>query len=317
MAHSPMLDIIDPGMQALLQDTGRLHHQHAGVSRSGCMDRYAAAWANRMVDNPRQAALVEIALGGFKARAHQEVWLAVSGAEVTIKAGGRQVPCWSRFKLEAGDELELGFARSGQRAYLAVAGGGFQASRVLGSVATHVRNGLGGLNGQGAPLAKGDHLTFNSMADSHASFVASARTPWRSIPDYRQSTRLRVQVGADFKQLSSAAQQQFFLTQWQVSPQSDRMGVRLGAEHPLTERPRRVYSLGIAPGTIQLPPDGNPIVLMADCQTMGGYPVIGWLNSLDVGRLAQVAARGLVEFEEQSIEAMQQDLVEFDQFFWR
>lgn len=303
------LKVIRPGPLSLLQDGGRLGWQHLGVSPSGPVDVHAAAWANRLLDNPWGTPILEIALGGMELESEVDTWVACCGAELPLSVGGEPRPCWSRFPLRAGQRLVLGLARSGQRGYLAVAGG-FQAEAVLGSVATQTREGLGGLHGDGQPLSAGDLLSCAAAGRSGMQSV-----PWRFVPDYRAEPRLRVFLGGDAGDFAVAERQSFFARPWRLSPQSDRMGARLSGE-PL-KAPLRRWSLGVSTGAIQVPPDGQPIVLLADRQTMGGYPILGWVHPLDLGLLAQSPAHRTVRFEPVKAGQVQEELRAFYRFFGR
>lgn len=231
----------------------------------------------------------------------------LAGADLPVTLDGEEQPAWSRFRIRPGQRLKLGFARAGQRAYLAAAGG-FLAEPILGSVATQFREKLGGLGGHGAPLAAGDVLQYDGPA---ARFERGASVPWSYRPDYREVPTLRVLSGPDvFPEVQREA---FFRQTWQISPQSDRMGVRLrGAA---LQPPRRQWSLGVVDGAIQIPPDGQPIILLADRQTMGGYPLFGVVHPLDLGLLAQRPAHSDVRFVEATVEQAQAELRGFLRFF--
>ncbi|MDX1724071.1 MAG: biotin-dependent carboxyltransferase family protein [Pseudomonas sp.] len=303
------LRVIRPGPQSLLQDGGRHGWQHFGVSPAGPLDLHAAAWANRLLDNPWGTPLLEIALGYLELESELDTWLALTGAEVAATLDGTPLPPWSRFPLRAGQRLKLGFARSGQRAYLAVAGG-FHAPSQLGSVSTQQREGLGGLQGTGEPLRTGDLLPCLA-----ADFSRALSVPWPYQPDYRAPARLRVIGGGDKAGFAADQVQAFFERSWQLSPQSDRMGARLLGE-PLAA-PSRQWSQGVCRGAIQVPPDGQPIILQADHQTMGGYPILGWLHPLDQARLAQCPAHHELRFSPVDIGEAQGELREFYRFFGR
>lgn len=301
------LRVLKPGPLSLLQDGGRHGWQHLGVSPAGPQDWHAAAWANRLLGNAWGTPLLEIALGGVELCAESDAWLALCGAEAAIERGGAALPNWSRFFLGAGQRLRIGFARSGQRLYLAAAGG-FRTEPVLGSVSTQVREGLGGLDGAGTALQEGDLL-----ACSVGAFAHGAGVPWRYRPDYRAAPLLRVITGGDAVDFSEAALATFFEQVWRLSSHSDRMGARLQGE-PL-QAPSRQWSLGMARGAIQVPPDGQPIILQADRQTMGGYPVLGWLHPLDQWRLAQCSAEQSLRFTQVSVSDAQAELRQFYHFF--
>ncbi len=301
------LRLLKAGPLSLLQDGGRQGWQHLGVSPAGPMDRHAAAWANRLLGNAAGTLLIEIALGGVELESLGDTWVALCGADLPITLDGEVRPNWSRFALRAGQRLTLGFARSGQRAYLAIAGG-FRVEPVLGSVACQVREGLGGLDGRGAKLADGDLLPGGG-----GRFERGASVPWPWQPDYRAERPLRVMLGGDAAQFDPGQVRAFLERPWQLSPQSDRMGARLQGEaiHP----PKRQWSLGVVRGTLQVPPDGQPIILQADHQTMGGYPILGWLHPRDCDRLAQCAARQTLRFQAVDISAVQPEVRAFRRFF--
>ena len=303
--------VLQPGPLSLLQDAGRVAWQHLGVSPAGPLDMPAAAWANRLLGNPWGTPLLEVALGGLQLRSQVDTWVAVCGAELSISLDQQPQANWSRFAVRAGQHLQLGFARSGQRAYLAVAGG-FQAPLQLGSVATQQREGLGGLHGDGRPLQVADQLPCAAL-----SLTGALSVPWRYVPDYRARPLLRVITGGDALSFAQEQLQGFFAQHWRLSPQSDRMGARLqGTALTLPALvSARQWSQGVSTGAIQVPADGQPIILLADRQSMGGYPLLGWLHPLDLGRLAQCPAQHELSFTVVSLSDAQADLRAFYQFF--
>lgn len=305
------LQVLQPGPLSLLQDGGRFGWQHLGVSPAGPLDLPAAAWANHLLGNPWGSPLLEVALGGLTLRSQVDTWVAVCGANLPISVDEQPRPNWSRFALRAGQQLHLGFVRSGQRAYLAVAGG-FTAPPQLGSVATQQREGIGGVHGDGRALQAGDLL---HCASSELAGVASV--PWRYIPDYQQLPLLRVITGGDALSFNEDQLQGFFAQHWSLSPQSNRMGARLcGTPLIAPALPAaRQWSQGVSSGAIQVPGDGQPIILMADRQSLGGYPLLGWLHPLDLGRLAQVPAHHEVSFTAISLSDAQAELRCFYRFF--
>lgn len=305
------LKVIKPGPLTLLQDLGRQGWQHLGVAPSGPMDGHAARWANRLVDNPMTAPLLEIALGGAEFEIETDTWLALTGASLEARLEGEPLPPWSCFPVRAGMRLRLGFAQAGQRAYLAAAGGGFQAPATLGSMASNRREGLGGPDGSGAALVAGQQLACAVVTELHARGCGPAA---RFVPDYREVPTLRVIFGGDVEAFGPAAQQVLCDQPWQISPQSDRMGIRLAGRTPLVP-PRRQWSLGVVTGAIQVPPDGQPIVLMADRQTMGGYPLLGFIHPLDLSRLAQCPAHHEVRFAPVELAVAQDEWRRFLAFF--
>ncbi|SFH94914.1 biotin-dependent carboxylase uncharacterized domain-containing protein [Pseudomonas guineae] len=297
------LRVLKPGPQSLLQDGGRLGWQHLGVSPAGPLDGHAAAWANHLLGNPWGTPLLEVALGDVELQAEVDTWVAVCGAQMPLSVDDQPQSLWTRLPLHKGQSLRMGFARSGQRAYLAVAGG-FIAVPVLGSVSVQLREGMG------QALQAPDLLACRA-----ASFSRSASVPWPYVADYSCTPLLRVITGADAASFEEDQLQGFFAQTWQLSPHSDRMGARLVGE--ALQPPVRQWSLGVGRGAIQVPPDGQPIILQADHQTMGGYPLLGWLHPLDQGRLAQCPAHHSLRFTPISIGDAQAELREFYRFFGR
>ncbi|TSH96673.1 biotin-dependent carboxyltransferase family protein [Verticiella sediminum] len=297
------LRVIKSGPLSLLQDGGRRGWQHIGVSPAGPMDPYAAAWANRLLDNPRNTSVVEMALGGVAFAVEVDTWLAVTGADMPLTLDGRRLAGWSRFAVRRGQHLVLGYARWGQRAYLAAVGG-FAATPVLGSVATHVQDGLGGLHGDGAPLRRDDWLACAPAPHAHRH---RARPVAELVPDYARNAVIRVIPNLGEGAFEPDAMERFYGQPWEVSVDSDRKGIRLKGERPLSA-PARQWSQGMVWGAIQVPPDGQPIVLAADRQTMGGYPVIGFVHPLDFGRVCQARPKEPVRFLPTTQEEAEADL---------
>jgi len=306
-------EVLQPGPLSLLQDAGRQHAQHLGVSPSGPADMHAAAWANRLLGNRWGTPLLEVALGGLSLRCHCATWVALCGAQMAVSLDGVAQQNWSRFAVRAGQLLQLGYASSGQYAYLAVIGG-FIATPQLASVATQQRDGLGGLHGDGRALQAGDLLP---CAAQQLNGVQSVPAVFQ--PDYRQAPVLRLIQGGDAQIFSEHERNEFFARDWQVSSHSDRMGARLqGTPLVLPVLPEsRQWSQGVSNGAVQVPADGQPIVLMADRQSMGGYPLLGWVHPLDLGRLAQCPARHAVRFAPVTLAGAQVELLRFYRFFGR
>ncbi|WP_017903352.1 biotin-dependent carboxyltransferase family protein [Pseudomonas asplenii] len=263
----------------LLQDRGRFGVRHLGVTQGGALDWVAMSWANRLLGNSLDAPVVEITLGGFAVVARETCCLALAGADLGAQVDGRALAPWRSFILEAGQRLQFTQPLLGARAYLA-APGGFLAPKVLGSSACVVREELGGLDGLGQPLSKGDSLRHAGAA------VTPAVVPAAQIPDLQADAALQVVLGAQIGEFSGQSLFDAFNTAWTLDSRGDRMGIRLlGAELKYQGRP--MISEGIPLGAIQVPPDGQPIVLLNDRQTIGGYPRLGALTPLSLARLAQ------------------------------
>ncbi len=267
---------IGPG--ASLQDRGRYGWQRYGVSVSGPMDWLAAELANQMVGNDADAAVLELDQMGIAAEALGDcaLGLCAPGGHATLN--GDEINSASRITLQSGDQFSLHPARHGGWAYLAIAGGGFDGKMQLGSVSYHRRAKLGG-----PPLANGLKLFSKEAASpplSSASFPLVEQL-------YQTKNQLRLIMGPQDFMLSPKSITQFMDGGFTLSHRSDRMGYRLTGEPMQHMGPADIVSDGIAMGTIQVPGDGHPIILMADRQTSGGYPKLGTLITADLPRLAQ------------------------------
>ncbi|PWU27615.1 allophanate hydrolase [Pseudomonas sp. RW407] len=264
---------------AQLQDGGRFGVRHLGVTQGGALDWEAQAWANWLLGNRLDAAVLEIPLGGVVLRANADTQLALAGADLAAELDGQPLAPWQAFAMRAGQRLGFHQPRSGARAYLA-APGGFLGEAVLGSCATVVREGLGGLDGQGKPLAAGDALRAAGGTPPQRHMQAHQR------PCYDGPAHLELILGAQAGDFAGQSLFDAFEATWSLDQRADRMGMRLLGP-PLHYLGRPMISEGIPLGAVQVPPDGQPIVLLNDRQTIGGYPRLGALSPRALARLAQ------------------------------
>lgn len=267
------------GLLATLQDAGRFGVRHLGVGQGGGADWISLRWANWLLGNAPDAAVIEITLGGFSLVAEQDVCLALCGADLDARLDDMPLAPWRSFVVRRGQRLSLNQARLGLRAYLA-APGGFAAPQVLGSCATVVREGLGGLHRDGRPLAEGERLSWRGASP------APREVPAERIPALDSRAPLAVVLGAQIGDFAGQSLFDAFNSEWTVDNRADRMGVRLLGPR-LECRRGEMISEGIPLGAIQVPADGQPIVLLNDRQTIGGYPRLGALTPQAVARLAQ------------------------------
>ncbi len=285
------------GLLASLQDAGRFGVRHLGVGQGGGADWIALRWANWLLGNPPGAAVIEITLGGFSLVAEQDVCLALCGADLDARLDDAPLAPWRTFVVRRGQRLSLNQARLGVRAYLA-APGGFVAPPVLGSCATVLREGLGGLHGDGRPLAGGERLHW------HGGSPAPRALPAALIPDLSSHAPLAVVLGAQIGDFAGQSLFDAFNRDWTVDNRADRMGVRLLGPR-LECRRGEMISEGIPLGAIQVPADGQPIVLLNDRQTIGGYPRLGALTPQALARLAQCPPGATLRLAPLGLEAAQ------------
>lgn len=268
-----------PGLMTLITDCGRIGHHRIGLTTGGPLDPLAFAWANRLLGNEPNATALEISIGGLVLEAEVDTRLVLTGGELPLKINGAEVERWHAHRINAGDRVETGFSKAGARGYLAVSGG-FRIQPMFGSTATVQREKLGGLDGR--KLQSGDYLPCSSAPAARGFCL-----PRQHQPNYRDTSPLRVILGYQQDAFSEVQKQLFFSGTYRISDRADRMGYRL--EGPaIPPAINGILSEGICLGAIQVPADGQPIVLLNDRQTIGGYPKIGSLFSRDVARLAQM-----------------------------
>ncbi|WP_223456378.1 MULTISPECIES: biotin-dependent carboxyltransferase family protein [unclassified Pseudomonas] len=264
----------------LLQDAGRFGVRHLGVTQGGAADWRSMAWANWLLGNGLDAPVIEITLGGFTVVAEDDCVLALAGADLGAQVDGEALAPWRSFRLHKGQRLQFTRPLLGARAYLA-APGGFDAPKVLGSSATVVREELGGLDGMGHALGKGASLSYSGN-----SLVLLRELPNEYVPDFTGEPLLDLVLGAQIGEFSGQSLFDAFNSVWSLDSRADRMGIRLLGT-ALQYQGKPMISEGIPLGAVQVPPDGQPIVLLNDRQTIGGYPRLGALTPLALARLAQ------------------------------
>ncbi len=279
-----------------------------GLTNGGPLDPEAFDYCNRLLQNPPDATALEISFGGLQLEATVDTYICLTGANMTLRINNNERARWEVLKIKAGDRISVEFAEQGCRAYLGVAGG-FQAEPSFGSTATVVREKIGGLNGD--KLQVGDVLPCAQVTQCKHLYL-----PAEKQPRYQDLITVRVIPGYQQKHFSRYEQRRFFSHSYTVSDRCDRMGYRL--EGPAIGCDiEGILSEGICFGAIQVPADGQPIVLLNDRQTIGGYPKIGSALSLDCGRLAQLRPEGTVHFAPISPHGAHNALHLADSFFRR
>ena len=295
---TPTLIVERPGLFTTVQDLGRPGHRAFGVPPCGAMDRFALVAANRLVGNPDGAAGLECALAGPTLVAVEGCLIAATGADFGLTVNGVEAPSWTGVFLSPGDRISFSGRRWGARAYIAVAGG-LGGDRWLGSLSTYLLTGRGGF---GRPLRAGDELT--TAGDPPRPSISGRHLSSRLRPPYGRHAVLRAIAGPHFSRLARPARLAVWKKPFDVSPSSDRMGYRL-VGNPLEQTGKDILSLGLTMGAVQLPNSGDPILLMADHQTAGGYPVILGACRADLGLAAQLLPGDSISFRETTVAAAQ------------
>ncbi|QGN37243.1 5-oxoprolinase subunit PxpC [Klebsiella oxytoca] len=305
-----MLKIIRAGMYTSVQDGGREGLRQLGISRCGAMDKPALVTANLLVGNGANAAALEITLGQVDIQFERSGWFALTGAACEAKLDGEPVWVGWRMAVKAGQHLVLRNPQHGVRSYLAVAGG-IAVPKVLGSRSTDLKVGIGGLEGR--RLQDGDRLKLGKVDKQFSG-------P-RGVKQLPVGNRIRALPGPEYHEFDSVSQDAFWRSPWQLSPQSNRMGYRLQGQPLKRTTDREMLSHGLLPGVVQVPHNGQPIVLMNDAQTTGGYPRIATIIEADMYQLAQIPLGQPIHFVpcslEEALKARTDRERYFEQLAWR
>ena len=284
------------GFLTSVQELGRTGFRQFGISTSGALDPFALRVANLLVGNDENAAGLEITFGGLHLRFDDERRVAWCGGEFDVQIGSSALPAGHVAHLKAGDELKFGRAQIGCRCWVAISGG-IDVPVVLGSRSTDLRANFGGFEGRA--LRDGDQLLLGEFRRSQTAATAGISS-WTAPHDWaRPATRnpiLRFARGADSNRFNASTLQRLTMEVFAVSPDSDRMGVRFDGSEMKREDKTDLISEAVAPGTIQVPPSGKPILLLGDCQTIGGYPKIAHVITVDLAVAAQLRAGDHVRF---------------------
>jgi antagonist of KipI len=317
------IKVLEQGLSTTVQDLGRIGFQQYGVVVGGVMDEFAAKIANILIGNNEDDAVVEITLIGPTLVFQQDTLISLCGADLSASIGGEPVPLWKPIFVKEGSILRFGRPQQGCRTYLAV-DGGFDVPLVMESRSTYVRGRIGGY--QGRALQKGDILNYNPNR-RHSDLAKLLLTQiWSGSfktvnwtvsslikPVYKKDPQIRFMKGPHFDLFKEKSQREFLSEKYKVTPNSDRMGYRLSAKALKLNNDVELLSEAVTMGTIQVPNDGQPIILMADRQTIGGYPKIGYVASVDFPVLSQVMPGENLTFKEISIQDAQRLLLKRDQ----
>ncbi len=284
--------VTKPGVLSLVQDSGRYGAFNLGLTNGGPADPLAFYWANRLCGNELNASAIEVNLGGLALTVQIDCVVAVTGAPMPLIVNGQQKPLWRSFIVKEGDNISIGFAPHGVRCYLAVAGG-FDIPQIFGSTATVCRESIGGI--AGGKLQENDvlplHINSTTISNSKQLLLAE-----HEQPQYPNEQVLHTILSYQQKHFYAIEKRLFFSSEYQVSAHWDRMGYRLQGR-AIKADINGILSEGICYGAVQIPADGQPIVLLNDRQTIGGYPKIGAVISQDCAKLSQLRQGDKVHFE--------------------
>ena len=279
--------VLQAGILSLLQDSGRFGQHRIGLTNGGPLDPDAFALCNRLLQNTAGTTAIEVSFGGLQLEAQVDTYICVTGAQMPLRINKVEKDLWHVHPVKAGDIIALDFSQEGTRSYLGVADG-FQVDPSFGSTSTVMRESIGGLNGD--KLQVNDSIACATVGQRRQLYLLR-----KHQPRYQNIATVRVIPGYQQAHFSRLQQRLFFSHAYTVSERCDRMGYRLEGP-PITCEIEGILSEGICYGAIQVPADGQPIVLLNDRQTIGGYPKIGSALSVDAAHLAQLKPGGTVHF---------------------
>jgi antagonist of KipI len=303
------LEVVRPGPLTTVQDRGRFGYGRYGVAPSGALDSFSLRVANLLVGNDENEACLEVTLFGLKLKALRDVAVAVAGADLQAHCGDMPLDRWTSHVLKKGSTVSFRGIRSGCRAYLAI-GGGISVPHVLDSKSTNLPSRFGGFEGR--PFRKGDILSSNSPW-LHLE-TGGQRLPQTLVPSYGREARLRVVFGPQDNEFTEEGRKALLNYPYRVSPDSNRTGIRLAG--PIIERRpdvgESIISEGVIAGTIQVPGDGQPIIILVETVT-GGYRKIATVITADLPLLGQIRPGDALSFEEISLDEAYETLRKAEQ----
>ena len=294
--------VIQSGIFSLIEDFGRFGLCDKGITNSGVMDEYAYMALNYILQNPKGTNCLEITLGGLKLESKGDCVIGVTGADVKFSINSQDVDTWRTHNIKSGDILEFGYAKQGARIYLGVKGG-FEAKKELGSYSVTTKEEIG------KNLQNGNLLNYKDSTQNYNILLKK-----QYIPSYKNSLTLRVTLGYQDNFFDEDEIKKFFSNTYAISSQNSRMGYKLNGE-PINSQLKGIVSEGICFGAIQIPKDGQPIILLKERQTIGGYPKIGSVLPIDCFKLSQMKAGGEISFAPIDIEEAQEKMQLFYSLF--
>lgn len=296
-----MIKVVTPGIQTTVQDRGRMGFYEIGMPPSGAMDKYSFTIANLLVGNDENAAVLEITYMGPQLEFQEDAVIAITGGEIPPKINGQSIPMWESLMIQKGDVLSFDFVKQGARVYLAIAGG-IDVPIIMDSRSTYTLCGLGGFEGRALQI--GDILRVGNAKNRLVK--SGTRISTQYIPQFSKSHEIRVVIGLCSYRLTEESKDRFLSIEWTVTPEANRVGYRFKGERlgfvPREQpfgagsNPSNVVDLGYPIGSIQVPDGVEPIALLNDAVTGGGYATIATIISADLNRMAQIKTNEKVHF---------------------
>ncbi|MEI3606304.1 biotin-dependent carboxyltransferase family protein [Pseudogracilibacillus sp. SE30717A] len=310
------IEILQSGLLATIQDLGRFGSQKYGVIVGGAMDPLAVRIGNILVGNEEGEAAIEITMYGTEILFKEDQLIAITGGQLDPHVDGEKLPMWRPVLIRKGQILHFKALRSGCRAYIAIAGG-LEVPEVMGSKSTYLRAGIGGYEGR--ELRTGDILTFGYLTEHSKTLTKQLQempshftwsVNYSSFYTFKKKETIRILLGAEYERFTKDSQKKLISSPFKLTVNADRMGYQLEGTKLMLKKQFELLSEGVTYGTIQIPSNGQPIILMADCQTTGGYPKIGQVISADLPRLAQLQPGSEIRFQIVTIDEAEDILIE-------
>jgi antagonist of KipI len=307
-----MIQVLKPGLLTTIQDLGRVGYQQYGMVVSGALDVVALKTGNILIGNGESEAGLEITLQGPVLKTHKDVRIIITGGNLDPHLDECPIPMWTCLLWKKGEVLRFHGVRSGVRSYLIVAGG-FAVQKVMGSKSTYLPSKIGGFNGRA--LQQGDCLPIRNHRTNPVQRKKSLSYKW--IPVYPENKVIRVLMGPHDQAFTKRSIHDFLSFKYNVTTQWDRMGMRLDGPTLMHKKKADILSHTVTYGTVQVPGNGKPIILLADRQTTGGYTQIATVISVDFSLLAQSCSGDTLSFQAVSIEVAQELALDQENFFKR
>lgn len=297
------IKVINPGVLTTIQDCGRIGFQQYGIPISGAMDLLSLQLANILVDNDKNEACLEMTMVGPTIEFNFNTSIAITGADMMPQINGNSVRMYETIYIKSGDVLKFSTAKSGFRSYLSVQGG-FDIPKVIGSKSTYIRGKIGGYEGR--KLKNEDEIKINKISK----LASKRKIPYHMISEYKQKEIIRVILGPEEESFSKLGLKTFLNSEYEISNQFDRMGYKLNGPKIDHKTKPDIISTGITLGTIQVSGNGQPMVMLSDKQTTGGYTRIANVITIDIQKFGQLKSGNKIKFEKIELKKAQKLFIE-------